>query len=97
MDSENRKGPKILKYWTCPAIQVTYKFHSSCKLMHLFFKSVCNKERKGVICNMTSSRNSFQRTHPSGKNYLSFLDFTRNYERTNGIFVPCMAYFYELF
>ena len=24
-----------------------------------------------------------------GKNYLSFLDFTRNYELTRGIFVPC--------
>ena len=24
-----------------------------------------------------------------GKNYLSFLDFTRNYERTSRIFVPC--------
>ena len=25
-----------------------------------------------------------------GKNYLSFLDFTRNYKRTSGIFVPCV-------
>ena len=24
-----------------------------------------------------------------GKNYSSFLDFTRNYERMSGIFVPC--------
>ena len=29
-------------------------FHSSCKRMHLSFKGVCNKEHKGVICNMTS-------------------------------------------
>ena len=26
---------------------------SSCKHMHLSFKSVCNREHKGVICNMT--------------------------------------------
>ena len=26
-----------------------YNFHSSCKHMHLSFKSVCNKEHKGVI------------------------------------------------
>ena len=48
--------------------------------MYLSFKSVCNKEHKGVICNMTSSSNSFQSTRPS--------DFTRNYEQTSGIFVP---------
>ena len=28
-----------------------------------------------------------------GKNYLSFLDFTRNYERTSGIFVPWLIMF----
>ena len=42
---------------------------------------------------MTSSSNSFQSTRPTGqvlgKNFSSFLDFTRNYERTGGIFVPC--------
>ena len=60
--------------------------------MHLSFKSVGNKEHKGVICNMTSSSNFFQSTHPVGqvleKNYSSFLDLTRNHERTSGIFVP---------
>ena len=60
--------------------------------MHLSFKSICNKEYKGVICDMTSSSNSSQSTRPTGrvlgKNYSSFLDFTRNYERTSGIFVP---------
>ena len=59
--------------------------HTSCKHMHLSFKNVCNKEHKGVICNMTSSSNSFQSTCPTGevfgKNYLSFLDFTSNYEQ----------------
>ena len=63
--------------------------------MHLSFKSICNKEHKGVICNMTSSNNSSQITRPTGrvfgKNYSSFLDFTCNYERTSGIFVPCMG------
>ena len=34
--------------------------------MHLSFKSVCNKEQKGVICNMTSS-NSTQSTRPVGR------------------------------
>ena len=33
---------------------MTYNFHWSCKHMHLSFKSVCNKEHKGVICNITS-------------------------------------------
>ena len=41
---------------------------------------------------MTSSSNYSQSTRPTervlGKNYSSFLDFTRNYKRTNGIFVP---------
>ena len=49
------QGTKIFQYCTCPAGQVTYNFHLSCKHMHLSFKSVCNKEHKGVICNMTSS------------------------------------------
>ena len=46
------QGTKIIQYCTCPAGLVTYNFHSSCKhIMHLSFKSVCNKEQKGVICN----------------------------------------------
>ena len=78
---------------TCPAGRVTYNFHSACKNMNLSFKSVCNKEHKGVICNMTSLSNSFQSTHPTqdecfGKKYSSFLDFTPNYLRMSGIFVP---------
>ena len=67
---------------------MTYNFHLSCNLS---FKSVCNKGHKGVIFNMTSSSKSSQSTHPTGcvlgKNYMSFLDFTRNYEQTSGIFV----------
>ena len=76
---------------------MTYNFHSSCKHMHLSFKSVCNKEHKGVIYNMTSSSYSSQSTHPTGrvlgKSYSSFLDFTRNYKWTSGIFVPWDRYF----
>ena len=86
------RGQKYLKKCTCPAGRLTYNFHSSCKHMHMSFKSVCNKEQKGVICNMTSSSNSSQSTRPVGqvlgKNYLSFLDFTCNYKRTSGICVP---------
>ena len=41
---------------------------------------------------MTSSSDSSQSSRPTGrvlmKNYSSFLDFTRNYERASGIFVP---------
>ena len=86
------QGTKIFQYCTCPAGQVTYNFHLSCKHMHLSFKSVFNKEHNGVICNMTSSSNSSQSTRPVfGKNYSSFLDFTRNYERTSGIFVPSIG------
>ena len=45
------QGTKIFQYCTCPAGRVTYRFHSSCKDMHLSF--ICNKEHKGVICSMT--------------------------------------------
>ena len=34
--------------------------------MHLSFKSVCNKEHKGVIFNMTSSSSSSQSNRPKG-------------------------------
>ena len=56
------QGTKIFKY----AGRVTYNFHLSCKHLHLSFKSVCNKEHKGVICNMTSLSNSPKRTCPTG-------------------------------
>ena len=39
----------------------------SCKHMHLSFKSVCNKDHKGVICNMTSSSYSSKSTRPTGR------------------------------
>ena len=42
-------------------------FRSSCKHMHLSYKSVCNKEQKGVICNMTPMSNSSQSTYPTGQ------------------------------
>ena len=58
---------KIFQYCTCSAGWVTYNFHSSCKHMHLSFKSICNKEHKGVICNMTSSSNSSQSARPVGQ------------------------------
>ena len=55
---------------------------------HLSFKSLCNKEHI-KRSNMTSPSNSSQsRTSAFVKNYSSFLDFTRNYERTSGIFCP---------
>ena len=55
------QGTKIFQYCTCPAGRVTCNFHLSCKHMHLSFKSVCNKEHKGVICNTTSSRSALGR------------------------------------
>ena len=63
------QGTKIFQYCNCPAGQVTNNFHSSCKHMHLSFKSTCNKEHKVVICNMTSKS-----TCPI------FLYFTCNYK-----------------
>ena len=36
--------------------------------MHMSFKSVCNKEQKGVICNMTTLSNSSQSTRPTDQN-----------------------------
>ena len=61
------QGTKIFQYCTCPAGRKTYNFHSSCKHMHLSFKSVCNKEHKEVICNMTPSSNSAKSTRPKGR------------------------------
>ena len=88
-----RQGTKIFQYCTCPAGQVTYNFHSSCKHMHLSFKSICNKEHTGVMCNITSSSNCSQCTCPIGRvlweELLVLSNFTRNYEWTRGIFVPC--------
>ena len=43
------RATKIFQYYTCPAGRVRGNFHSSCKHMHLSFKSICNKEHKGVI------------------------------------------------
>ena len=60
-------------------------------VLHLCFKSVCNKEYMGV---MISSSNSSQSTRPSGRvlwvESPSFLDFTHNNKRTDEWnFVPC--------
>ena len=37
---------------------------------------------------MTFSSDSSQSNRPTEKNYSSFLDFTRNYKRRSGYFVP---------
>ena len=60
------QGTKIFQHCTCPAGPVTYNFHLSCKHMQLSYKSVCSKEHKGLICNMTSSSDSSQSTDPTG-------------------------------
>ena len=65
--SQPNKGTKISKYCNCPAGRVTYNFHSSCKHMHLSFKSVCNKEHKGAICNMLSLSNFKKNATPTGR------------------------------
>ena len=46
------------------------------------------KEHKEVLCtgDMILLLKCFR------KNYLSFLDFTHNYEQSSGFFVPCPAY-----
>ena len=61
-----RGDKKKIKYYTCPVGQVTYNFHLSFKHVLLSFKSVCNKEQKGVIYNVISLSYSFQSTHPTG-------------------------------
>ena len=66
-DDQRLQETKIFQYCTCPAGQVTYNFHSSCKQMHLTFKSVCNKEHKCVICNIASLSNFSQSTRPVGR------------------------------
>ena len=83
---------KIFQYCTCPAGRVNCNFHLSCKHMHMSFKSVCNKEHKGVIWlpRVILPKALVLQDKCFGKNYSSFLDFTGNYERTSGIFVPCL-------
>ena len=87
--SHNMQGTKFFQYCTCPAGRVTYNFHSSCKRMHLSFKSICNKEHMGEIW-LTRVILHKAIDECFGKNYSSFLDFTRNYERMSVIFVPDM-------
>ena len=62
------QGTKIFKYLLYLSCRTSdLQFILVCKNMHLSFKSVCNKEHKGVICNMTSLSNSFQSTCPTGR------------------------------
>ena len=83
------QGTKIFQYCTCPAGRVTYNFHSSCKHTHLCVcnnESVCNKEHKGVIWLpwVILTKAPILQNKFFGKNYSSFLDFTRNYKITSG-------------
>ena len=57
------QGTKIFQYCTCPAGRVTYKFHLQTDACVL----VCNKEHKGVLCNMTYLSNSSRSTRPTGR------------------------------
>ena len=86
------QGTKIFQYCTCPTGRVTYNFHSSCKHKRLSFKSVCNKEHKGVIRlpGVILPKALVLQDECFGKNYSFLLDFTCNYEQTSGIFVPCI-------
>ena len=88
-----KQGTRILQYCTCPAGRVTYNFHLSWKHMHVSFKSVCNKEHKGVIWlhRVILPKALVLQGECFGKYYSSFPDFTRYSERTSGIFVPCKA------
>ena len=60
--------------------------------MHLSFKSTCNKDHKGVyviwLPQEILPKALVLQDECFGKNYSSFLDFTSNYKRTSGIFVP---------
>ena len=73
---------------------MTDNFHSSCKNTHLSFKSACNKEDKGVIWlpQIILCKALVLQDECFWKNYLSFLDFTLNYEWMSGIFVPCLPW-----
>ena len=68
---------KIFQYCTCPARGVTYNFHSSCKHIHFSFKSVCNKEHKGIICIIIPHVNSPYKTSIDER--LIFYNITRCY------------------
>ena len=56
------QGTKLFQYFTCPAGQFSLVMQTHTLFS---FKSVCNKEHKGVICYMTSSSNSSQSTRPT--------------------------------
>ena len=65
--------------------------------MHLSFKSVCNKEHKVAICNTTPSSKLILpkavvlQDECFGKNYSSFLDFTRNLRADKWNFCPLLT------
>ena len=94
------QGTKIFQYCTCPAGRVTYNFHLSCKHMHLSFKSVCNKNTRELyviwLPRVILPKALVLQVECFWKNYSSFVDFTRNYERTSGIFVPWRQYISSL-
>ena len=58
------QGSKIFQYCTCPAGRVTYNFTHHANTCTCPY---CNKEHKGVICNMTPWSNSSQSTRPAGR------------------------------
>ena len=64
--------------------------------MHLSIKSVSNKNIRELyvkwLPRVILPIAFVLQDECYGKNYLFFLDFTRNYERTSGIFVPWHPY-----
>ena len=78
---------------------MTYNFHSSCKHMHfncpLKVYAIKNVTELYVIGlpGVILPKALVLQDECFGKNYSSFLDFTRNYERTSGVFVPWVKYF----
>ena len=85
------QGTKIFQYCTLSCRTSHLQFSLSCKHMHLSFKSICNKEHKEVIClpRVILPKAPILQDECFANNYSSFLDFTHNYKRTNGIFVLC--------
>ena len=100
----NPHPPKYcLLNWQNPGGKNISILHLSCRTSDLqfslvlqtyspSFKRICNKECKGVICNMTSLSNSSQSTHPTGwelwREFLVLSRFHSELQADNGIFVP---------
>ena len=87
------QGTKIFQHCTCPAGRVTYNFHSSSNTWTCLLKVYAIKNIREWYAIwlpwVILPKALVLQDECFWENYSSVLDFTRNYKRTSGIFVPC--------